>query len=125
MNNCEEIGSLDRNLILKTKGQVYIRYGQKHLELLDRNGNLNVKIPKIIKQTDSLDNLSDGFYIYNNELYLSFNKEARKLLQSNNESDFLNQFNPIAGDFLMFDGNQWKLSNLENLKEEIKKELTK
>lgn len=39
--NQEEIGSLDKNLVLRTLGQIYIRYGKKYLELIDNQGNFN------------------------------------------------------------------------------------
>jgi hypothetical protein len=42
-------------LVLRTKGQVYIRYGKKYIELLDTNGNLKVKVPKVIVKIDSED----------------------------------------------------------------------
>lgn len=68
--NQGEIGSLDKNLVLRTKGQVYIRFGRKYIELLDSNGNLNIKIPKVIKKINSNKEIKDnGFYILDENIY--------------------------------------------------------
>ena len=65
-----ELGSLDKNLVLRTKGQVYIRFGRKYIELLDNNGNLNIKIPKVIKKIESNKEIKDnGFYILDGNVY--------------------------------------------------------
>lgn len=78
--NQGEIGSLNKNLVLRTQGQVYIRFGQKYIELLDRNGNLNVKIPKIFNKVNSEEEMtSDGFYILDGNLYFYFNNAIQQL----------------------------------------------
>ncbi len=84
--NQEEIGSLDKNLVLRTKGRVYIRYGRKYIDVLDNNGNLNVKVPKYFYKVDSLDNItSDGLYLYNGNLYTCIDGEIIQLTGSNGE----------------------------------------
>ena len=71
--NQGEIGSLDKNLVLRTKGRVYIRYGRKYIELLDDKGNINVKIPKVLTKVDSIDKIKDtGFYLLNGNLYACY-----------------------------------------------------
>lgn len=68
--NQEEIGSLDKNLVLRTQGRVYIRYGKKYIELLDSQGNINVKIPKVIQKIKSESEMKgDGFYLLDGNLY--------------------------------------------------------
>jgi hypothetical protein len=47
-SNYEELGSLDKNLVLHTLGKVKIRYGRKYIDILNDKGELNVSIPKII-----------------------------------------------------------------------------
>lgn len=78
--NQGEIGSLEKNLVLRTKGQVYIRFGKKYIEVLDKNGNLNVKIPKIFNKVNSEEEMtSDGFYILDGNLYFYFNNAIQQL----------------------------------------------
>lgn len=71
--NQGEIGSLDKNLVLRTKGRVYIRYGRKYIELLDDEGNINVKIPSPLKRVDSIDQIIEtGFYLLDGDLYACY-----------------------------------------------------
>lgn len=66
--NHNELGSLDKDLILKTRGQVRIQFGKKFINLLNNKGQLDVKIPTIeyIKPVESTDLInSNGFYYYN------------------------------------------------------------
>lgn len=98
--NQGEIGSLDKNLVLRTKGQVYIRFGRKYIELLDSNGNLNIKIPKIIKKIKSNNEIKDdGFYILDESIYAYSNGE-------------LIQISGIEGQFISYAIEQ-KLSQKE------------
>ena len=66
--NHNELGSLDKDLILKTRGQVRIQFGKKFINLLNNKGQLDVKIPTVeyIKPVESTDLInSNGFYYYN------------------------------------------------------------
>ena len=87
--NQEEIGSLDKNLVLRTQGRVYIRYGKKYIELLDSQGNINVKVPKVIqKATSELEIKNDGFYLVDDNLYAY---SGGKIIQlSGIEGSFIN-----------------------------------
>lgn len=74
--NQGEIGSLDKNLVLRTKGRVYIRYGKKYIELLDDKGNINVKIPKVLTKVDSEEEIKNsGFYLLDENLYAYYDGE--------------------------------------------------
>ena len=53
-NSGKNVGDLNDNLTLQTKGKVYIQYGQKFVELLNNNGELNVPFLSEIKQLISL-----------------------------------------------------------------------
>ena len=62
-NSVQEVGNLDKNLVLKTAGRIKIQFGRKFIDLLDGNGNLNPSLINIIKKVSSLDKISsDGFY---------------------------------------------------------------
>lgn len=66
--NHNELGSLDKDLILKTRGQVRIQFGKKFVNLLNSKGQLDVKVPTVeyIKQVESTDSItSNGFYYCN------------------------------------------------------------
>ena len=66
----KEIGSLSENLVLNTAGKVKIRYGSKYIDLLNEKGELNIKVPKIIKSIKSESEIkTNGFYYLDNSLY--------------------------------------------------------
>lgn len=74
--NQGEIGSLEKNLVLRTRGQIYIRYGKKYIELLDSNGNLKVKVPKVLTKINSKDKMTKtGFYLLDGNLYICYEGE--------------------------------------------------
>lgn len=114
--NHEEIGSLDKNLVLQTKGKVKIRYGRKYIDLLDNNGNINVKIPKILKKVNSKDEIvPDGIYLYDGDLYANIGEEIIQFTGS------------VEGDYLIYSSDQeltqeqieqvWKNLQLNKLEE--------
>lgn len=66
----KEIGSLSENLVLNTAGKVKIRIGQKYIDLLNDKGEINIKIPKIIKSIKSESEMkTNGFYYLNSNLF--------------------------------------------------------
>lgn len=86
--NQGEIGSLDKNLVLRTKGRVYIRYGRKYIDLLDSQGNLNVKVPKVLSKITSKDQIkSNGFYLLDGNLYAYVDGETFQI--TGTEGSFL------------------------------------
>lgn len=63
----EEIGSSKKGLILKNSGKIKLQWGNKLVDLLDKNGNINAKEQTIIKIT-SRDSLSNtGIYFLEND----------------------------------------------------------
>lgn len=66
----EEIGSIEKDLVLRTKGQIYIRYGKKYIELLDKDGKLKASFPKIITRVDSMNEIHrNGLFLFENNVY--------------------------------------------------------
>lgn len=47
LNNYQELGSTEQNLVLNTKGKIKIRYGNKFIDLLDNDGYIN---PELIRK---------------------------------------------------------------------------
>lgn len=45
-----ELGSIETNLVLNTKGKLKIRYGNKFIDLLDEDGYLN---PELIRKDNN------------------------------------------------------------------------
>lgn len=91
-SNYEEIGSLNKNLVLNTQGKVKIRFNKKFIDLLDNNGNINVKIPNTIQKEDSVDKIkSNGIYFVDNTLYIYYEgtmvKVTGEVVQSDEEKE--------------------------------------
>lgn len=86
--NYDEIGSTNKNLILKTQGKIKIQWGKKFIDLVDNDGNINSKLQKLINKVNSLDDISkDGFYIYDGSLYVKYGDDILPL--QNQDSDAL------------------------------------
>ena len=68
----EEIGSKDKGLILNGSGKIKIRWHNKFIDLLDKEGNLNINVKGSIKQVSSQSDIkSDGFYYVNGAIMAS------------------------------------------------------
>lgn len=101
-SNYEEIGSLNKNLVLNTQGKIKIRFNKKFIDLLDNNGNINAKIPNIIEEKDDVSKISsNGIYLVNGILYIYCNKTLIKLTGQ------------VVNDVEELDEDQNKLSGVE------------
>lgn len=86
--NYDEVGSLNKNLVLNTLGKVKIRYGKKFIDLLDSNGNLN--IPKIIQVRNSVDDISsNGIYVVDNSIYIYYGGQLFSLVSENSNNNYI------------------------------------
>lgn len=62
----DTVGSTNKNLILQTRGDLKIRWGNKFIDLI-KNGKINVNID-LLKQVDNKDSINkDGIYLIQNE----------------------------------------------------------
>lgn len=62
----DTVGSTNKNLILQTRGDLKIRWGNKFIDLI-KNGKINVNVD-LLKQTDNKDSINkDGIYLIQNE----------------------------------------------------------
>ena len=57
----DTVGSTNKNLILQTRGDLKIRWGNKFIDLI-KNGKINVNVD-LLKQADNKDSINkDGIY---------------------------------------------------------------
>lgn len=117
-NSGKTIGDLNDNLTLQTKGKIYIQFGKKFIELLNNKGELNVNFPKIIKNVNSLDNLSNGFYNYEGNLHCVIENTSKKIL-----TEDINITNLKEGDILRYNGKNFEYYNIDDKFNEIIKRL--
>ena len=79
----DTVGSADKNLILQTRGDLKVRWGNKYIDLI-KNGKINVDID-FLNKVDSKDSIyKDGIYLVekedNNEVWLSVGGSLINLL---------------------------------------------
>lgn len=85
----EELGSSNSNLILRSKGKIKVQWGNKFIDLIDDNGNINSGISNIIKEVSSKDQIKkDGFYFLDGNLIANI-KGNQILLSSQSENTYV------------------------------------
>ena len=78
----EEIGSVEKGLVLKSSGKIKIQWGKKFIDLLDSDGNLNVNVKPLIRKASSDNDLKDdGFYYYDDKLIAKVGNNILELTQ--------------------------------------------
>ena len=90
-SNYEEFGSSNSNLILKTKGKIKIQWGNKFIDLLDNNGNINSGISKVIKEISSVNQISkDGlYYVIDDQSLIAQVNGKQIVISSNSENTYV------------------------------------
>jgi len=62
----DTVGSADRNLILQTRGDLKVKWGNKYIDLI-KNGKINVDVD-LLKKVDNKDSIyKDGVYLIEKE----------------------------------------------------------
>ena len=62
----DTVGSADRNLILQTRGDLKVKWGNKYIDLI-KNGKINVDVD-LLKKIDNKDSIyKDGLYLVEKE----------------------------------------------------------
>ena len=79
----DTVGSADRNLILQTRGDLKVKWGNKYIDLI-KNGKINVDV-NLLKKVNSKDSIyKDGLYLIEkedtSEVWLSINGSIINLL---------------------------------------------
>ena len=88
--NYEEIGSLDKNLVLQTAGRIKIHYGRRYFDLLNSKGELNVDLQDIIQSKKSLDDIDEnGFYFVDGDLVAYVNGQIIQLASGGEGSTYV------------------------------------
>lgn len=88
--NYEEIGSLDKNLVLQTAGKIKIHYGRRYFDLLNSKGELNVDLQDIIQPKKSLDDIDEnGFYFVDGDLVAYVNGQIIQLASGGEGSTYV------------------------------------
>ena len=58
----DTVGSADRNLVLQTRGDLKVKWGNKYIDLI-KNGKINVDVD-LLKKVDSKESIfKDGIYL--------------------------------------------------------------
>ena len=74
------IGSTDKDLILKTRGEVKIQIGKRFVDLIKNGKIVGDTSDNLFQQVESIDKMSsDGFYLCEEDVYVKIGKTIIKL----------------------------------------------
>ena len=83
------IGSTDSNFIIKTKGDLKVKWGNKYIDVI-KNGKIASESDKILKKVDTIENItSDGIYLVGDIVWVIIDGVKIQLSSSNQEDIFV------------------------------------
>lgn len=65
-----DIGNSQEELLIKCNKKIYLQFGNKWIDVLDADGNLNVRVKNIVNFRTPTSSSSDGFYYDGTNVYL-------------------------------------------------------
>lgn len=84
-----EVGSIEKDLLLKTRGEVKIQIGKRFIDLI-KNGkivNSNESIFYNVQSTDQID--KDGIYLIDGNIFIKINDKVAQITQTDNSEAFV------------------------------------
>lgn len=74
-----DIGNLQEQLVIKCNKKIYLQFEDKQIDVLDANGNLNVRVKNNINPGIPTSSSPDGFYYNDNTVYLKVDSQIINL----------------------------------------------
>lgn len=95
------IGNSSEALTINHNGKIYLQLGNEYVDVLDSNGNLNVRVKNTINSITPTSGSPDGFYYDGNNVYLKKGSEIIDLSKNISAEDLLPK-----GSIIMYHGDQ-------------------
>jgi hypothetical protein len=70
-----EIGNSNQELRIKNNGKIYLQWGSKWIDVLDSEGNPNMKIKNLINSGTPTSSSNNGFYYDGDSVYLKIGND--------------------------------------------------
>ena len=97
-----QIGEINESLILKCNGILQLKIGNKTINMLDSDGNLNIKLKNIIKPEQPKSSSDDGIYCHDGKIWIKSEGTIYQISIGGNSSG--NSSSLPKGSIIMYDG---------------------